>query len=64
MNTSEDNYEIAVYNRAQVNAIRSFRRKIERVEKCHMSNDRAAMYWVEAKLANYFNDHYRQATHG
>lgn len=62
MNATLDKYEINIYNRDQVNAIRSYRRKIEKVEKRHLSNDCAAMYWVEAKLANYFYDHYRPDT--
>jgi|GEM_PF-5272226 len=64
MHSTNNSYEISGYNRAQVKAIRSYRRKIERVEKRQLSNDLAAVYWVEEKLANYFYDHYRPNSAG
>ena len=60
MRTGENSErELEGYNHTQTNAIRSYRRKMEKMQKCHLSNNTAAIYWVEGKLADYFHSRYR-----
>lgn len=58
MNPSPTVTALNDYNRSQVRAIRSFRRKLKRIQKQACSNQAAAMRWVEGNFASAFRSHY------